>query len=92
MSGTVAAASTGAHVKVELLNIQSLLPKLPDIRIDIQKRRPDILCFVETNLKSSTPDRFLAIEGYRLFRQNRITGRKKPGGGVATYVKEDLQV
>ena len=79
-------------IKIELLNIQSLLPKLPDIRVDAHQRRPDILCYVETNLKQSTPDRLLAIESYRLFRRDRITGRKKSGGGVAIYVKEDLQV
>ena len=32
------AGGTGAFIKVELLNIQSLLPKLPDVRADV--RRP----------------------------------------------------
>ena len=85
-------ASTSANVRVELLNIQSLLLELPDIRTDVHQRRRDIQCYVETNLKSSTPNRLLAIEGYRLFRRDRITGRKKSGRGAAIYVREDLQV
>ena len=59
--------STGAFIKVELLNIQSLLPKLPGIRADVEQRHPDVLRFTETNLKPATPDRLFAVEGYRLF-------------------------
>ena len=83
---------TSASIKVELLNIQSLLPKLPDVRADVEQRHPDVLCFTETNLKPSTPDRLVTIDGYRLFRRDRVLGRKKSGGGVAVYVRDGLQV
>ena len=46
------AGGTGAFIKVELLNIQSLLPKLPDVRADVDQRHPDVVCFTETNLKA----------------------------------------
>ena len=83
---------TSAFIKVELLNIQLLLPKLPDVRADVEQRHPDVLCFTETNLKPSTPDRLVTIDGYRLFRRDRVLGRKKSGGGVAVYVRDNLQV
>ena len=78
------------HIRVELLNVQSLLPKLPDIRADIQQRNPDIVCFTETNLKTKTPNRLITIPGYRFFRVDRKLGRKQSGGGVAVYVNEKV--
>ena len=78
------------NMSLELLNVQSLLPKLPDIRADVCDRSPEMLCYTETNLKSTTPNRLAIIQGYQLFRQDRKTGRKKSGGGVAIYVKEHL--
>ena len=72
---------------LELLNIQSLMPKMPDILADVTSTCPDILCYTETNLKVATPDRFVTIPGYTNHRSDRITGRKKSGGGVSIYVK-----
>ena len=81
----------GHNIKIELQNIGTLLPKLPDVRAEIYLNQPDIICFTETNLKKSTPDNVLQISGYHLFRRDRIIGRKKSGGGVAIYVKDDIQ-
>ena len=77
-------------LKVDLLNVQSLLPKLPDIRADLHLRQPDIVCFTESNLKSTTPDRLLTIQDYCVFRRDRVTGRKKSGGGVIVYVRDEI--
>ena len=79
--------SEGGQPKIvlELLNVQSLLPKLPDIRAELSQRDADILCFTETNLKSDAPDPLIG-------RSDRKIGRKKSGGGVAIYVRENLQV
>ena len=78
-------------LKVELLNVQSLLPKLPDIRADLHQRQPDVICFTESNLKSSTPNQLVSILGYNMFRRDRVIGRKKSGGGVIVYVNESIQ-
>ena len=78
------------NLSIQLLNIQSLLPKLADIRTDVVHSSPEMLCFTETNLKSSTPNRFVTIPGYTLLRQDRKIGRKKSGGGVAIFIKEHL--
>ena len=64
------------NLSIQLLNIQSLLPKLADIRTDVVHSSPEMLCFTETNLKSSTPNRFVTIPGYTLLRQDRKIGRK----------------
>ena len=74
--------------------MQSFLPKKTDIIEDIQHRDPDILCYTETHLKKSTPLNLTSIPGYRQFREDRTTGRKKSGGGggVSIHVKEELQV
>ena len=90
-----AAVATGSNVTIELLNVQSLLPKLPDIIAELQQRGTatavaDILCFTETNLKAVTPNRFLSLPGYQVFRQDRKLGRKKSGGGVAIYIRDGL--
>ena len=81
---------TRGKLSLELLNVQSILPKLPDLRVDICDRSPDILCLTETNLKSATPNRMVTIPGYSMFRQDRKLGRKKSGGGVVIFIKEHL--
>ena len=86
---TVSAASS--NITIELLNVQSLLPKLPDIEAELQQRDADIYCFTETNLKTGTPNRLVSLPGYRLYRQDRTLGRKKAGGGVAVYLGDTLQ-
>ena len=73
------------------MNVQSLLPKLPDIVAELQHRDADVICCTQTNLKSGTPDRLVSLPGYRLYRQDRTLGRKKAGGGVAVYIRDTLQ-
>ena len=85
----VSAASS--NITIGLLNVQSLLPKLPDIEAELQQRDADIYCFTETNLKTGTPNRLVSLPGYRLYRQDRTLGRKKAGGGVAVYLRDTLQ-
>ena len=80
------------NIVLELLNVQSILPKLPDIRADVCTRSPDFICYTETNLKSATPNRLVSIPGYQLFRQDRSLGRKKSGGGIAVFVKDGMSV
>ena len=77
--------------QIELFNVQSFLPKKPDIIEDIQHRNPDILCYTETHLEKSTPLNLTLLPGYHQFREDRTTNRKKSGGGVSIHVKEELQ-
>ena len=54
-------SNTRENIVLELLNIELILPKLPDIRVDICTRSPDFICYTETNLKSATPNRLVSI-------------------------------
>ena len=84
-----------SNITIELLNVQSLLPKLPHIVGELQQRSKsvdnDILCFTETNLKSGTPNHFINLPGYNVFREDRKLGRKKSGGGVAIYIRNSFR-
>ena len=66
----VTITTASASITLELLNVQSLLPKLPDVRSELSQRNADILCFTETNLRTSTPNRFVDLPGYTIFRRD----------------------
>ena len=81
------------HLIIGQLNVQSLLPKLPDIRVDINDRFSfDVFILSETWLKPSIPDRLVNVAGYTIIRQDRQrTGRLASGhGGVAICVRESF--
>ena len=76
------------------LNVQSLKPKLPDIRQDIHSAYGfDILCMCETWLMPNVPDRLLSIAGYNLVRSDRAGSRRLPKGhgGVAIYIRDSTR-
>ena len=66
-----------ARSEVELLNIQSLLPKQPDVQADLDRRHTDRLRFTESNLGPSTPGSLVTVDAYCLLRRDRVLGRKK---------------
>ena len=70
--------------------MQSLLPKLDDLRATASLIRPDLLLLTETWLNRTVPDSLLNIPGYVLFRHDRPPPRR--GGGVAIYVRNDISV
>ena len=75
------------------LNVQSLKPKLPDIRHDLHHTYNfDIFCLCETWLTPSVPDRLLNITGYNIFRSDRASnsGLSRGHGGVAVFVRDTL--
>ena len=73
------------------LNIRSLCNqfKLDQLKIFISQTDPDILVITETWLKDCIHDSEVSIDGYNLYRTDRV-GRK--GGGVAVYIKSCLSV
>lgn len=76
------------------LNIQSLKPKLPDLRNDIyQNFSFDILALSECWLQPNIPDRLLTVNGYTLYRRDRPDSLKLPKGkgGVAVLVRNALR-
>lgn len=65
------------------LNVRSLVPKMDMIRIWANTTNADIIIISETWLKKSVSDEFISIEGFKVYRTDRV-GK---GGGVAIYVK-----
>ena len=61
---------------------------MDELRILIANSHPDCIAVTETWLTSSTPDDFLAISGFSLFRCDR-SGRS--GGGVCIYMRDDFK-
>ena len=47
----------------------------------------DVLAISETWLSNIIPDSFVNINGYKLYRKDRLN---KTGGGVAIFIKENI--
>ena len=72
-----------AHVTIALLNVRSILAKLPDITADHSLRSASILCFCETWLNASQPSPVLLDDQIDI-RCDRVTCETK--GGVLICV------
>ena len=71
-------------IKLCHLNICSLVSKLDQIKILLNQGNIDALALSETWLSSNVPDYFLNIDGYKIFRFDRVGIR----GGVALYIRD----
>ena len=81
-------------LKLVHLNIRSLLKKVEQLKILTQDIDMDVLTLSETWLNSSINSNLVKLEGYTLYRQDRIPGTsgkksKKRGGGLLTYVRSE---
>lgn len=57
------------------LNVQSIKPKLLELRQDIAEHGYDVVVLCETWLKPSTDNRLIPVPGYQLLRRDRADGR-----------------
>ena len=72
-----------------LLNINSLLAHIDELRIFTSANALDVLIINETKLDSTIDNREVNIPGYEIIRDDRkINGRK--GGGVCIYIRCNL--
>ena len=76
------------HVTIALLNVRSIVAKLPDIAEDNSLRSASILCFCETWLTASQPSPVLQGNSIAI-RCDRASGDNK--GGVMISVPQDMQ-
>ena len=83
-------STTASQLRIGLLNIQSLKPKLLELSDLLRQNQVDLMGLCETWLRHTTPDRLLVLPGYRLFRVDRPDGSGY--GGVALVAKEGLIV
>lgn len=68
------------------INAQSLNNKLDEFRIVFEKSNIDIVCVSETWLLSSTPNSLVCLDGYNLYRNDRVGN----GGGVAIFIRNNI--
>ena len=68
------------------LNIQSLKPKLLELRQELARNRYDLLVLTKTWMRPSTPSRLISIPGYDIYRRDRPD--QSGYGGVAIVIKE----
>lgn len=69
------------------INAQSLNNKIHELRLTFENSGVDIICISETWLNESTLDGIIMLNGYNLYRGDRV----RHGGGVAIYVKNNLR-
>lgn len=75
-------------LKLMSWNIRSLVPKMAEFELTIERLSPDIICITESWRNETIPNSRLEINGYALFRHDRL-GNKK-GGGLCIYGKKNL--
>lgn len=84
---------SGQHKQISIthLNAQSLRNRahFTEIKKLSLEKDYDILTFSETWFNTSVTNASVALEGYNIFRLDRI---RKSGGGVCAYVKASLKV
>lgn len=74
--------------------MQSLKPKIADLRADLSVYQFDVLVLCEVWLTPNVPNRLLTIDGYRLYRCDRPADRglAKGRGGVALLIRDMYRV
>ena len=69
------------------ININSLLPKIDELRSIAGKTNAAIIGISETKLDNSVFDTEINIENYTIIRRDR----NRNGGGVACYIRNDIR-
>ena len=82
-----ASCDPSSCVTIALLNVRSIIAKLPDIRADNSLKSASILCFCETWLNASQPSLIL-LEDQIDIRCDRVTCENK--GGVLICVPSQM--
>ena len=80
---------TGRGLVMAMLNINSLLAHIDDLRIFMNNSKIDVLAINETKLDASIHDREVHLPGFEIVRRDRpVNGRN--GGGVCIYLRSNL--
>ena len=74
-------------LKLFVINSRSVCNKIDELRAYASLWKPHIITITESWAKSSVDDSFFAIQGYSLFRRDRLVHM---GGGVLLYVHLSL--
>ena len=68
------------------LNINSVLSKIDELRIIVNKSKASVIGITESKLDKTVLDGEINIDGYELVRSDR----NRHGGGVACYIRNDI--
>ena len=75
-------------LKCFYVNARSLINKRDDFELYILEEKSDIVGITETWAVEDIGDSELSLEGYTMFRRDRMLGLKMKGGGVLLYIKK----
>ena len=68
------------------LNINSLLPKIEELRFIAKSTNAAVIGICESTLDASVLEQEINIDNYKILRCDR----NRRGGGVACYIRNDL--
>ena len=68
------------------LNINSLLPKIDELRTVARDTKSAIIALTESKLDATIFDSEISISGYNVLRKDR----NRHGGGVTCYIRSDI--
>ena len=82
---------TTSKLKIVHLNIRSLRSPshLTELRDWAVANKTDVITISETRLNAPVINSEVSIDGYKLYRQDRL---RKRGGGVCAYIRKDITV
>ena len=72
------------------LNAQSLVNKMDEFRYIVEASCIDIVCVSETWFSDNMHDKLFNVNGYKVFRADRMKQNVKRSGGVAIFVKNNI--
>ena len=75
-----------SQLKLFYFNARSIVLKLDELLTLVQCEHPDVICIVESWLKSDILDSEISIPGYQVFRKDR----NRHGGRVLVYTRDEL--
>ena len=76
-----------AELKCVCLNARSIINKKNELDIMVDEIKPHIICITESWANNEITDAELGLEGYVMFRKDRMGKR---GGGVLLYIRETI--
>ena len=72
------------------MNARSIVNKMKVLELTVKQDDLDLVAITETWLHDKITDEEISIEGYTLIRNDRKDINKHRGGGVALYIKNEL--
>lgn len=86
-----ALCNRGEFINVAHTNAQSLCNKMDEFKCIIRNAPLDVICVTETWFREEMSSVEFDLNGFKLCRKDRILKKKKRGGGVCLYVKDNIK-